>query len=205
LHSFIISNNTIQQKHKSEGLSLQVIISNSNLTMPLIKNLFLLAIFSLCLIWNIGCNNETKELNPNLIAGHVTGITDGDTFTLLTKEKNQIKIRLYGIDCPEKKQDFGQAAKQELSILIFNKDVLARKKDIDRYGRTVAIVYDKNNTCINEVMLESGLAWHYLKYDTNPAWEQMQNEARKNKTGLWVQPNPVAPWEWRAMKRTSAH
>lgn len=167
------------------------------------KNLFLFAIFSLGLIASIECKNEIKD--PNLIQGHVVGVTDGDTFTLLTKQKKQIKIRLYGIDCPEKGQDFGQIAKQKLSMLIFNKDVIAKRKDTDRYGRTVAIVYDKNNTCINEEMLRSGLAWHYIRYDSNPAWEQMQNGARNKKVGLWAHPNPIPPWQWRVKQRASAN
>jgi endonuclease YncB( thermonuclease family) len=110
----------------------------------------------------------------------------------------QIKIRLHGIDCPEKKQDFGQVAKQRLSDLIFGKTVHVVRKDIDRYKRIVALVYDEQNRCINTEMLKAGLAWHYTKYyDQNPEWQQLENTARANRSGLWSQPNPTPPWEWR--------
>lgn len=139
---------------------------------------------------------ETPTPRNTTIDGKVTGISDGDTFTMLI-EKEQIKVRLYGIDCPEKKQDHGQAAKQKLSDLIFGKQVRTVKKDTDRYGRTVALVYDEQDNCINEEMLKTGLAWHYTKYDTNPVWQEMEEEARRNKLGLWSKTDPTPPWEWR--------
>lgn len=144
----------------------------------------------------ISCGTTNKE-TASEFTGKVVGIADGDTFTLLTDENDQIKIRLHGIDCPEKKQDFGQVAKQKLSELIFGKQVSVVKKDIDRYKRTVGLVYDDQNKCINEEMLKAGLAWHYIKYDQNPEWQAMEDEARNNRLGLWSQPNPTPPWEWR--------
>ncbi|HVG41398.1 MAG TPA: thermonuclease family protein, partial [Chitinophagaceae bacterium] len=133
--------------------------------------LFLLSVLS--------CSNSDKKLQNKVV-----GITDGDTFTLLTDENKQIKIRLHGIDCPEKAQDFGTVARQKLSDLIFNEPLRIEKKDVDRYGRTVALVY-KNGVCINEEMLKAGLAWHYKEYDKNPAWDVLEETARKNKRGLW--------------------
>lgn len=129
------------------------------------------------------------------IEGKVVAIADGDTFTLL-KDNEQIKIRLHGIDCPESGQDFGTLAKQFLSNLIFGKEVIVNKTDVDRYGRTIAIVFidDKN---VNEELLKSGMAWHYKYYDKNPTWAKMEYEAKINKKGLWIQPNPIEPWEFR--------
>jgi endonuclease YncB( thermonuclease family) len=141
------------------------------------------------------CGTETDR--SKTIDGKVVSIADGDTFTLLSNENKQIKIRLYGIDCPEKKQDFGQVAKQKLSDFIFGKTVRVVQKDIDRYKRIVALVYDKQNNCINTEMLKAGLAWHYTKYDQNPEWQQLENSARANHLGLWSQPSPTPPWEWR--------
>jgi micrococcal nuclease len=92
-------------------------------------------------------------------------------------------------------------AKQKLSALIFNKNVVATQMDIDRYKRTVAIVYNNENKCVNEEMLKSGLAWHYVKYDNNANWQQLETNARQNKIGLWADNNPVAPWQWRANMR----
>ena len=145
-----------------------------------------------------GCQPGIKNEEEGLLKGYVVAIADGDTFTLLTNENRQFKIRLYGIDCPEKKQAFGKAAKQELSRLIFNKQVLINQKDIDRYKRVVAIVYDEHNVCINETMLSTGLAWHFTRYDNNPHWQQLEDNARLQKIGLWAEDNPLPPWQWRA-------
>lgn len=142
-------------------------------------------------------SNCTNKKIAKEIVGKVVSIADGDTFTLLTVQKQQIKIRLYGIDCPEKTQDFGKVAKQKLAELIFGKQIRTVKKDIDRYGRTVAIAYDEQGRCINEEMLAAGLAWHYSKYDNNPAWSTLEENAKNNRLGLWIQLNPTPPWEWR--------
>src|SRR5436190_17785077 len=166
--------------------------------MQSLKNILLFSGFAFFLFTGVRCNSQKKD--DAVLKGYVVAIADGDTFTLLTDEKKQVKIRLYGIDCPEKKQPFGTVAKQKLSELIFNKNVLAKKISTDRYKRTVAIVYDENKVCINEIMLRSGLAWHYTKYDNNIYWQQLQDSARKNKSGLWVDINAIPPWQWRAKK-----
>ncbi|HPI00307.1 MAG TPA: thermonuclease family protein [Chitinophagaceae bacterium] len=138
------------------------------------------------------------------LKGKVVGITDGDTFKLLTADNKQIKVRLYGIDCPEKKQDFGQVAKQFLSDQIFGKQVEVENKNIDRYGRTIGMVFTDNHINVNEALLKVGLAWHYSDYDKNhPAWGSLEKQAREKKIGLWSQPNPIAPWNYRRQKRKS--
>lgn len=138
-------------------------------------------------------------INFAQIKGIVVSIADGDTFTLLDSENKQIKIRLHGIDCPERAQDFGQVAKQYLSDLIFRKPVSVTQTDIDRYGRTIGIVYiDTIN--INERILLSGLAWHYKRYDSNPVWSKLEQTAKENKKGLWSKNDPVPPWEFRKLK-----
>ena len=129
------------------------------------------------------------------LKGKVISIADGDTFTLLV-ENRQIKIRLHGIDCPEKGQDFYQAAKQFLSDKIFNKNVLVMSKGKDRYGRTVGLVL-VDGINVNEELLKAGLAWHYKRYDRNPSWEELEHQARIKKKGIWSQPNPGTPSEWR--------
>ena len=129
--------------------------------------------------------------------GKVEAITDGDTFTILLSGNVQEKIRLHGIDSPEKGQDFGQAAKDKLSALIFSQRILIKRTDKDRYGRTIALVYDSLNCCINEEMIRTGYAWHYLNYDNNKEWTTLEREARLSKRGLWKQPNVTPPWDWR--------
>lgn len=112
----------------------------------------------------------------------------------------QIKIRLHGIDCPEKAQDFSNVATEFLSGYVFNKVVTVRKMDTDRYGRTIGMV-TVDGVNVNEQLLEAGLAWHYKRYDNNPDWAKLEEQARKNKKGLWVQINAIPPWEWRKGSR----
>ena len=92
----------------------------------------------------------------------MVSIADGDTITVL-ENRTQYKIRLYGIDTPEKRQDFGNSAKQFTSEIVFGKQVRVVKKDIDRYRRIVGMVY-VGNECLNEALIESGVAWVYRKY-----------------------------------------
>ncbi|MBD0294664.1 MAG: thermonuclease family protein [Flavisolibacter sp.] len=133
--------------------------------------------------------------------GKVVAIADGDTFTFLDKKNMQVKIRLYGVDCPERSQEFGTVARQKLSDLIFGQPVKLVEKGTDQYGRTIAMVYTPNNVCVNEELLRNGLAWHYKEYDKNSRWAQLEEIARRNKVGLWSQPHPTPPWEWRKEKR----
>ncbi len=127
----------------------------------------------------------------------VVGIADGDTFTALFADKHTERIRLHGIDCPESGQPFGKAAKQFTSSLIFKKNVLLEKKDIDKYGRTIAIVKLSENMTLQEELLKVGLAWHYTHYDNNQEWSRLENIAKTQQAGLWNDKNPIAPWEWR--------
>lgn len=129
--------------------------------------------------------------------GKVVSVADGDTFTLLNTEKSQEKVRLHGIDCPERAQAYGTAAKQKLSDLVFGRLVRLERKTKDRYGRTIAIVYNSEGVNINEALLKAGFAWHYKQHDKNAAWAALEQEAKRQKLGLWADPGATAPWEWR--------
>lgn len=129
----------------------------------------------------------------------VVGIQDGDSIVVLTEDNLQFKIRLEGIDCPELYQDFGQNAKQATTALCFNKKVRIEKSGVDRYGRTLAYVY-VGSLCINNELLRQGMAWHYKKYNCDLALAELEEVAHKKKIGLWSQPEPVSPWDWRCKK-----
>jgi len=140
------------------------------------------------------------------IKGKVISIADGDTITVLQDSK-QYKIRLYGIDTPEKKQDFGQRAKQFTSSMVFKKQVKVVAYDIDRYGRTVGLVYI-GGKCLNEELIKNGFAWVYKKYCSESfcnQWLQLEREARVNKLGLWTYDNPIPPWDFRRGKSTKSN
>lgn len=134
-------------------------------------------------------------------AHQVIGIADGDTMTLLVDQR-PLKIRLANIDAPEKAQAFGQRSKQSLSDLCWGKDADYRAQDIDRYGRTVAVV-----TCggveANRAQVERGFAWVYTRYNKDRTLPVLQDRAREGRIGLWADAEPVAPWEFRRAKRSN--
>ena len=132
--------------------------------------------------------------------GKVVGVSDGDTITVLHQGKGE-KIRLYGIDCPEKKQAFGKRAKQFTSDTVFGKTVEVRPVAIDRYGRTIAWIY-VNGTCLNEELLKAGLAWHYKRYSSERHLARLEDRARQQKAGLWGDPHAIPPWDFRHAKTT---
>ena len=136
------------------------------------------------------------------LRGRVVGISDGDTLTLLTQNRQQVKIRLHGIDAPELGQAWGQRAKQALSLLTFRQIVSVQETDQDRYGRIVGIVY-RNQLSINETLIASGHAWVYRKYNKNKRWNTLETEARKKRRGLWkLHPNQrIPPWDYRRRNR----
>jgi len=128
--------------------------------------------------------------------GKVVRIVDGDTFDLLLDTKQTERIRLHGIDCPERGQPFSQAAKDFLAVMVFSKTVRIVSMDTDRYGRTIAMVF-QGKTNVNEAMLAAGFAWHFTRYDQQPSWATLEKQARSKRVGLWRDDAPVPPWEWR--------
>jgi len=132
--------------------------------------------------------------------GKVVGISDGDTIKVL-KNGTQVKVRLAAIDCPEKKQPYGNKAKQFTADMVGGKVVKVWETDTDRYGRIVGFVFvgDKN---LNKELLSAGLAWHYKKYSRDPALAKLEFRARSAKRGLWSEPDPLPPWEWRRIKQS---
>ena len=135
-------------------------------------------------------------------SGEVVGVADGDTITVL-RDKEQVKIRLYGIDTPERKQAFGKKAKQFTSKMVFGKVVEVKVMATDRYGRTVAMIY-ADRTLLNEELVKAGLAWVYYQYCHElicHAWADYQFAAKMDKRGLWADPDPIPPWEFRRKKR----
>jgi endonuclease YncB( thermonuclease family) len=147
-----------------------------------------------------------QPAQADTLTGRVVGITDGDTLTLLDTTNSQHKIRLAGIDTPEKGQPFGQVCKQSLSDLVFNQPVDIQWDKLDRYGRVIGKVV-KNGTDVNLEQIKSGCAWHYKKYqnEQSPAdrekYSSAETNARAARSGLWVDPNPVPPWGWRHRSR----
>ena len=130
----------------------------------------------------------------------VVGIHDGDSITVLSVEKKQIKIRLEGIDAPELKQAFGSRAKEHLSSLIMGKDVTLIVKGEDLYKRTLSKIL-LGAQDVNLTMISDGFAWNYAKYSKDKKFAEAEAEARIKKKGLWIDQNPVAPWVYRSKEK----
>ena len=145
-------------------------------------------------------------LTHNVFAEYVTGkvfsITDGDTVTILTDNK-QTKIRLAEIDTPEKNQPYGQKAKKALSDFIFDKTVRIKVDTIDRYGRTVGTIFLEGLN-INKEMVKAGHAWVYIQYARDKTLFDLEKNAKENQLGLWALPEGerITPWQWRRGKRS---
>ena len=128
------------------------------------------------------------------------GVSDGDTITVLHNGKGE-RIRLHGIDCPEKRQAFGNRAKQFTSNLVFAKTVTVQAVDRDRYGRTVGVVLLPDGRSLNHELVWGGLAWMYRRYTTDQSLSDLEEEARVARRGLWADAHAVPPWEWRGIRK----
>lgn len=131
----------------------------------------------------------------------VVKVSDGDTIIVQDDSQKKTKVRLFGIDAPEKDQKFGLEAKQFVIAAVLEKQVEVEKKDIDRYSRTVALVYCDKNVCLNEELIKNGFAWVYRNYYDGKDFIDEENLAKINKKGLWSDPNPMPPWDFRKNKR----
>jgi micrococcal nuclease len=136
---------------------------------------------------------------PNVPGDRVVGVKDGDTFEIL-RNGQTITVRLFGIDTPEKNQAYGQRAKQFASDLAFGKDVRLIEHNKDRYGRTVGTIILPDGRNLNEELVREGYAWHYTAYSKDKTLANLEADARRFQRGLWQDPNPVAPWDFRKQK-----
>lgn len=129
----------------------------------------------------------------------VVAIADGDTLTArcgAPGEYQQVKVRLAEIDAPEKAQPFGNRSRQHLAALCFQQQATIRPATIDRYGRTVARVECRGQDA-NLEQVRAGMAWAYTKYLIDPEIARAQDAAQASRTGLWRDPDPIPPWDWR--------
>lgn len=151
------------------------------------------------------------------ISGRIVAVADGDTVTLQDAEHHLHRIRVAGIDAPEKKQDFGNLSKLSLAALVFNRDVDVIGHKMDRYGRRVGKIMAADPQCefppcartldAGLAQIKSGMAWWYRQYakeqsvEDRAAYAQAEVEARLQLRGLWIAGSPAPPWEWRNNKR----
>jgi micrococcal nuclease len=137
-----------------------------------------------------------------IVSARIVGITDGDTVKALAAGNELLRVRLSWIDAPEKSQAFGQRSKQHLSDLVFGREVELLAHGLDRYGRTLAVIF-VNSIDASLEQVRSGMAWVYDRYiiqagaDIQASYRQAEAEAWEQQRGLWSEPDPIAPWEYR--------
>jgi endonuclease YncB( thermonuclease family) len=147
----------------------------------------------------------SQALAGQVIPGKVVGITDGDTLTLLDENQTQYRIRVSGIDTPERGQAFGHVASDNLAKLAFGQLAIADCQKQDRYRRWVCVV-KANGVDVGLAQVRAGLAWHYKKYagEQTPLdrdlYAKAEHEAKEAHAGLWKDEDPVPPWDWRKRK-----
>lgn len=139
------------------------------------------------------------DVRDSGITGKVINVADGDTVTMMIDGRKE-KIRLYGIDAPELRQAFGKRAKLFTKSMAYGKTVSLLRMDQDRYGRTVGVI-TVDGISLNEALVTAGYAWHYRQFSRDSKLDALELEARLKRKGLWADPNPTPPWEFRKKKK----
>ncbi len=170
--------------------------------MPLSAHSVCLSLCGIALLWS------SLSATAADIVGRVVGVSDGDTITVLVDNHDRLKVRLAGIDAPEKSQPFGSVSKKSLSDQVFGKTVNIESNKKDRYGRFLGrVIFNGTDVCLEQI--RSGMAWHYKRYSNEQSeslrreYADAESQARQLKIGLWSEPTPVAPWEYRHQGRGS--
>ena len=184
------------------------------LVAPLAALAIIVMIIFVLLLWPLLVSAET-------LTGRVVGVADGDTITVLDMYHQQHKVRLAGIDAPERKQPFGNRAKQHLSYLVYNKPVSVEYTKRDRWGRVIGKVWlfsredcplaaeCRRTVDVGLQQVKAGWAWHYKEFESEQVdtdrtlYAESEVQARSLKIGLWYAMRPTPPWEFRRAKRSA--
>ena len=159
------------------------------------RGLFLF-LFAALACFCIGSCNQRAELT-----GKVVSIVDGDTYDILIEENKVVRVRMEGIDAPEKGMPFYRVAKNYLGKLCFEKNVRLDGEEKDSRDRTLAYTYLEDGTELSHEMVKAGLAWHFKKYSTDSTLAALEIEAQNSRRGLWIDSQPMPPWENRELHR----
>jgi endonuclease YncB( thermonuclease family) len=133
----------------------------------------------------------------------VVGVHDGDTVTCIDENNQQQKIRLAEIDAPEVSQDYGKVSREALAGMVFGKTIQVVDDGRDRYGRWIGHLF-VDGVDVNRQMVATGMAWHYAAYSKDASLGSLQSQAQAQKLGLWAQPNPTPPWDYRKNGKKNA-
>ena len=160
-----------------------------------LSRIYVIALLSFCF-----------SLEAATLQGKVVSVADGDTITILDSQKTQHKIRLQGIDAPERAQAFGNKSKQSLHEMVHGKQVTVDYQKKDKYGRVVGkILLNNTDVCLEQ--LKRGMAWHYKQYaneqpkEDRETYSLAEQQAKTELKGLWKDKQPVPPWEFRKQNK----
>lgn len=148
----------------------------------------------------LGCYAKNDGVNKSAQYGKVIKIVDGDTYDILLENQTTERIRMEGIDAPERGMPYYKVSKDYLGQLCFGKTIKIVQTNTDRYGRTVAKSYINDNE-LGLLMIQAGYAWHFKKYSHDLVLSEAETSAKNSQRGLWADQSPVAPWEWRKKVR----
>lgn len=153
----------------------------------------------------IACNSESNRnqllKKGSIVSGKVIAIIDGDTYDALIEGNKTIRVRMEGIDAPEKGMPFYYKSKKYLSDLCFGKKVKIKITGIDNYKRVIAYTYIEDGKELSHEMIRAGFAWHFKKYNSDSNLSELELEAKTQRKGLWADINPMPPWENRKLHR----
>ena len=200
LYIYTAQDATPAHQGKGQGASRPYLCSQMIASLALLKPAFFAALVALAMAAHGAPANELE--------GHVVGVSDGDSITVLDAERTQHKVRLASIDAPERGQAFGDASKRSLSALVFNKGVVVEWHKADRYGRLVGVVrVQPSGKDVGLAQVSDGMAWHYIAYEREQsaaerhAYRKAEDAAKLAGIGLWREAGPTAPWDYRSAKR----
>lgn len=144
---------------------------------------------------------KDNEQPPQLLEGICVGVSDGDSLHLELPDGERVRVRLYGIDAPEKDQECALAARKKLGKLIYDKKIRVEVLDVDKYGRYVGKVY-AGARYVNRYMLKEGLAWHYKHYAADDELlAEAEARAKAAGRGIWSTESPCRPRIFRSEQR----
>ncbi len=169
----------------------------ASITKSIIRQLSLLLLVALS---SLHCTNHKDRNLENNEYYFISKVVDGDTYHIQINNK-KLKIRMEGIDAPEKGMPFYKESKQFLVKLTSGKKIRFIQSSKDQYGRIIAKSYLENNQELGEEMIKNGMAWHFKKYSKDTSLAQLEIIAKNNHRGLWKAVDPQAPWEYRKLKR----
>ena len=142
------------------------------------------------------------DVRQDELRARVTRLRDGDSFDV-RRGNETVRVRVFGVDSPERGQPWSTKARQFTADLVGNREVLIRVKDRDKYGRVVGIVILADGRSLVEELVRAGLAWHYKFFSNDPTLARLESEAKAARRGLWTDPHPVPPWEFRRARPQS--